>query len=255
MTGRLVRAEAVKLLSTRLWLVLLLCAAALTALFAGLNIAFNDDPQTLAPPLGTVAGQQLLLITAAGASQPLVAVLAAVSVTGEHRHRTVSTTFLTTPHRAHVLLAKLTINGAAGVAVTAACLLVVLAMSWPWLHALGIALDLGAGGVPETIAGILAAGAAFAAIGLGVGAIVRDQLAAVAGLLVYLFVAEPVITRIPALSEWTAYLPGPAAAALTRARLTDQDFLGPLAGGLLLAGYAVGVCVAGAVLTARRDVT
>jgi hypothetical protein len=51
-------------------LVLLLCASALTALFAGLNIAFNDDPDTLAPPLETVAGQQLLLITAAGASQP-----------------------------------------------------------------------------------------------------------------------------------------------------------------------------------------
>jgi hypothetical protein len=122
-------------------------------------------------------------------------------------------------------------------------------MSWPWLNAIGIDVDIGADGSRETIAGILAASAAFAAIGLGIGALLRDQLAAVAGLLVYLFVVEPVITRIPAITEWTAYLPGPAAAALTRATLIDQDFLPPWTGGLLLLAYAAATYTAGAVLT------
>lgn len=82
-------------------------------------------------------------------------------------------------------------------------------------------------------------------------------MATVVGLPIYLFVVEPVVTRIPALSGWTVYLPGPADNALTGIALVGQEFLQPGQGGLVLAGYGVAFAfaVAGTYLAMRRDVT
>ncbi|WP_432947460.1 hypothetical protein ACQPXM_10975 [Kribbella sp. CA-253562] len=252
---RLMRGEFAKLLSTRLWLWLLLATMALTALFASLNIAFNDDPDTLAPPLATAAGQRLLFGTAAGGAQTLVAVLAAIGMTSEYRHRTATTTFLATPHRARVVTAKLITYALTGATFGLACVAVVTAIAWPWLTARGIDPTLTGNGIPATVAGVVAAVTAFAVLGVCLGALLRDQAAAVVGLLVYLFVAEPIVTRISALQDWTVFLPGPSASALTRITLTDQDFLQPWQGGVVLAAYGLGVAAAGLWRTARLDLT
>lgn len=71
----------------------------------------------------------------------------------------------------------------------------------------------------------MAAGASFAVVGVGVGALVRDQVAATVGLLVYLLVAEPVVTSVPVMPGWTSYLPGPAASALAGSTLETREFL------------------------------
>jgi ABC-2 type transport system permease protein len=252
---RLIRGEFAKLLSTRLWLWLLLATMALTALFASLNIAFNDDPDTLAPPLATAAGQRLLFGTAAGGAQTLVAVLAAIGLTSEYRHRTATTTFLTTPHRARVVAAKLITYAVVGAVYAVACIAVVTAIAWPWLTARGIDPTLTGNGIPATLAGVVAAVTAFALLGVGLGALFRDQVATVVGLLVYLFVAEPIVTRIPALQDGAIYLPGPSASALTQITLTDQAFLQPWQGGVMLASYAMAVAAAGLWRTGRIDLT
>lgn len=85
------------------------------------------------------------------------------------------------------------------------------AIAWPWLKTRGIDPTLVGNGIPAILAGVIAAVTAFAVLGVGLGALLRDQVAAVVGLLVYLFVAEPVVTRIPALHDWSVYLPGPSA--------------------------------------------
>lgn len=92
----------------------------------------------------------------------------------------------------------------------------------------------------------------FALLGVGLGALLRDQVGAVVGLLVHLFVGEPIVTRIPALQDWTVYLPGPSASALTQITLIDQDFLQPWQGGVVLAVYAM---AAGLWHTRRVDLT
>jgi ABC-2 type transport system permease protein len=251
----LIRAEFAKLLSTRLWLAILLATMALTALFASLNIAFNDDPDTLAPPLADPAGQRLLFATSAGAAQPLVAVLAAIGIAGEYRHRTAATTYLATPHRSQVIVAKLITYSLVGTAYAIACITTVTAISWPWLDARGIEFTLTGNGIPTTLVGVVLAVVLFAVLGLGLGAWLRDQVAVVVGLLVYLFVAEPIVTRIPALQDWTMYLPGPAANALTRITLTDQDFLEPWQGGAVLTAYAVLATAIGLRGTLRHNLT
>jgi ABC-2 type transport system permease protein len=252
---KLIAAEYYKLFTTRLWLWLLLAATALTAVYAGLNIAFTDDPDNFAPHLSTPPGQRLLIAIAATPATTFAAVLAAIGLTGEFRHRTATATFLATPHRVRVVAAKLIAYGVVGVAYAAACIAVVVAMGVPWLATMGIDLSLTRDGMPGTIAGVVAAGAAFGLIGVALGALLRDQVAAVVGLLVYRFVAEPIVTAIPALHTWTLYLPGSAASALAGSTLENRDFLDPWLGGLVLAGYLVVLVAAGAALITRRDIT
>ncbi|WP_375002597.1 hypothetical protein [Aeromicrobium sp. CTD01-1L150] len=251
----LIAAELHKLRSTRLWLWLLLASMALTALYATLLIGFSDDPDTITASLHTATGQQTLFSVASGGANTLVAVLAAIGITGEFRHRTATATFLTTPRRGKVVAAKLATYAGVGVGYAVACLVVVVAIAWPWLAAKDIDLSLLGDGLPGTYAGVVADVTIFGVIGVGLGALLRNQVATVVGLLVYRFVAEPILTTVPALSQATAYLPGSASAALTQVSLSTQDYLDPWLGGLVLAGYGLLFAIVGARVSMRRDIT
>lgn len=255
MMTRLVAGEARKLFTTRLWLWLLLAAMALAALYAGLNIAFTDDPDNFAPHLSTPQGQRLHYATAASAATTMVAVLAAIGLTTEFRHRTATTTFLAVPHRGRVVTAKLVTYAAAGLGYGIACLAVIAAIGVPWLAAKDITLAVTGNGIPATFAGVAAAAGLFGMLGVAVGALVREQVAAVVGLLVYRFLVEPVVTSVPALHDWSRFLPGPAASALAGSALENREFLAPWQGGLVLLAYVAALAVGGTWLAMRRDIT
>lgn len=251
----LIAGEFRKLLTTRLWLWLLLASMALTGLYAGLLIAFSNNADTWTPPLSTPAGQQTLFAVAAGGANTLVAVLGAIAITGEFRHRTATATFLATPHRGHVVIAKLATYAVVGLGYALACLATVTAIAMPWLAAKNIGLSLTGNGLPATMLGVLTDITIFALVGVGLGALIRNQVAAVVALLVYRFVAEPIVTGIPALSDWTLYLPGSASASLTQVSLTTQEFLRPWQGGLVLAAYGAAFALAATLTSIRRDIS
>lgn len=252
--SRLIAAEVRKLHTTRLWLWLLVAAMAITALYASLTIAFADDPDTLTLPMASLAGQRSLLATGAAAAAPLAAVLGAIGVTVEHRHRTATMTYLATPARGRVVLAKLVTYTLVGAAYGLVCLTTSIVIAAPWLSGQHIQLVLTHSGVPAVLAGVVAATALFGLLGVAVGAIVRDQAAAVVSLLVYLFVLEPIATNFAALGSWINYLPGAARAALTQTVLTNRDFLTPWHGGLVLLAYGLVLTGLGLRTTRRRDI-
>jgi hypothetical protein len=192
---------------------------------------------------------------AAGGADTLVAVLGAIGLTGEFRHKTATATFLATPHRGRIVIAKLAAYGLVGIGFAIVCLAVVTTIALPWLAAKNIDMSLTANGLPRTFLGVIADIAIFALLGVGLGALLRNQVAAVVTLLIYRFVAEPIVTGIPALSDWTIYLPGSASAALTQVSLTTQNFLEAWQGGLVLAGYGLAFALAGTFFSVRRDVT
>ncbi len=250
---RLVTAELHKLATTRLWLWLLGGSVALTALYASLAIAFGDSPDNPTPPLASPGGQRTVFSVGQGAGT-LVAVLAAIGLTGEFRHQTATTTFLATPHRARVVLAKLIAYGLVGIGYALVCIAVTIAIALPWLGAKGIRVTLTGNGIPVTLAGVVAAVAIFGLIGVGLGALVREQVATVVGLLIYLFIAEPIVTRVPALHGWSIYLPGAAANALTQVAQANQELLPPWQGGLVLTAYGLLLATAGTLAISRRDI-
>jgi ABC-2 type transport system permease protein len=97
--------------------------------------------------------------------------------------------------------------------------------------------------------------ALFGVTGTGLGALLGSEVITVAGLLLYLYVAEPVVSHVTSLGAWTAYLPGVAADGLTRASQAGVRLLPPWQGGLVFAAWAAALAAGGAVVTALRDIT
>jgi ABC-2 type transport system permease protein len=247
---RLVRAELTKLATTRL----LYGLAAAMAAFAVLAVAANILDRQGAPPLSAYSLPVLVAapVTLLSGAALLLGIL---GMAGEFRHQTVTGTFLVTPNRGRVVAAKLVAYPLAGIALTLTILAFTAAVATGWLAAKGITPSL-----PEPVAyalGHVLLGAVLAAglcglVGVGVAALVRNQVAALVGVAVWALLVEGLLMSLlhaPSLAKW---LPSAAAAALTN---PGGAQLSRVAGSLLLAGYALALALAGTRLVVRRDIT
>lgn len=252
--NRLIMGEVRKLFTTKLWLWMLLGAFAITAMFMGFTIALDGGEGNPNPPLATAAGQRTLF-GIAGSSGVFVLILGIIAITGEFRHQTVTPTFLATPHRGRVVVSKLLTYAIAGVGYGIAVVLLAIAIAVPWLSAKGIDLSLTGNGIPGTLAGVVAGVAVYSLLGVGVGALVRNQIAAVVGALVYLFVVEGFVSALPTVRDYYKFFPGGANTALVGAQQPNVELLEPWQGGLLLVAYGVVFATAGTWIAIRRDVS
>jgi ABC-2 type transport system permease protein len=248
---RLVRAEWTKLFTTRVWLGLVLGACVMVAGFAILFTSFAGNAESGIPPVGTPLYEELALSTAANANV-LFLILGIIGMTQEYRHRTATPTFLTSPRRGHVVVAKLVAYALAAVPFA----LLVVAVNY-----VVVAIHAGARGAAPALNGdnlstLAMSGLAlviYAVIGVGLGALLRNQVGAIVGGLVYLFVIEPIIRAIPATAGAYKWMPGEALEALT-ATFQGPELLEAWQGGLLLLGYGLVAAVLGTFLAVRRDV-
>jgi ABC-2 type transport system permease protein len=246
---RLVKAELLKLRTTRTARTLLALAAAGTAALVALVLLLAGRPGQ--PELGADALRQLVLVPA----QPLTLaalVLGILGMAGEFRHGTATSTFLVTPVRGRVVAAKLA-AAAAGLAMALVASATVFAVGLPWLRAKGIEVTVADAGLLARVAGLAAAVALFAVLGVGLAALLRNQVAAViVGLLWWSQGVERILVAVlhqPGLERW---LPRGAASALT----APGDATLPMwAGGLVFAAYGLVLALAGGRLVARRDLT
>ena len=247
----LVRAEWTKLFTTRTWLGMLLGACALAggfaALFSGLAGQDGDDG---IPPLDDPDFAELVFSVAAQANVFLL-ILGIIGMTQEYRHRTATPTFLTTPRRGRVISAKMLAYAAVAVPMALLVLVVnvvvVLIYAGARGHAPSVADNLrtlGASGLVLVV---------FTVIGVGLGALVRSQVGAIVGALVYLNVIEPIISSIPAIAGAYKWLPGGAVQAIT-SDFQAPDLLQPWQGTILLIAYGVVAALIGTWLASRRDV-
>jgi ABC-2 type transport system permease protein len=113
-------------------------------------------------------------------------------------------------------------------------------------------------GIAAMIAGGGIATALWAALGTGVGAIIRNQASAIIAVLALLYVAEPLLGFIPHLgTAIQQYGLGGLAAATTHTTgfPSTAHLLGQPAAALILAGYAAAALLTGAALLRRRDIT
>jgi hypothetical protein len=247
---RLVHSELLKLRTTRTARVLLTLAAAGTAALVAIVLLLAGRPGQ--PALGPDALRLLVLVPA----QPLThaaLVLGVLGMAGELRHGTATSTFLVTPRRGRVVAAKLAAAAVTGLAMSLASSAAVLAVGLPWLRAKGIEVAIADPGVAARVAGLAVAVALYAVLGTGLGALLRNQVAAVVvGLLWWSQGVERVLTGIlhqPGLERW---LPMGAASALTA---PGDGRLPMWAGALVFAAYGLGLALIGGRLVARRDLT
>ena len=246
---RLIRAEALHLATTRTYW--LLAAGAIALIAGGIAPAAAATSFTS----GTSPARSVLAI--AGLAQTVALIAGVLSVTGEFRHKTITAAVLITPRRTPLLAAKLITLTAAGLAFGLVATGMATAITLPLLAARHLPPGISGTGTAAIIIGGGIATALAAAIGVGTGAIIRNQVGAITAVLALLYVAEPLLGFIPHLGTVIQQygLAGLAAAATqTTGFPASAHLLGQPAAVLILAGYATAALLAGAALLRRRDI-
>jgi len=174
----------------------------------------------------------------------------ALSVTGEIRHGTIRPTFLATARRGRVVAAKIVASGVVGIVFGVVAVAVAVGIGSAVLAARGIPITLDGSDYTLMPVGGIAAAALWAPIGVGLGALLRNQVATLVAIFLWLFFVENLlIDFVPGVGR---FAPGAAAAAITG--LDRETLLAPAVGALLLGLYAAATAAAGTLATLRRDV-
>ncbi len=249
----LVRSELLKLRSTRLlaWLLLATVAMVAVTVVATAPSAGKPDP-------GLSLHESALLPRLIGISfsvpEVMVVLLGVVAFTQEIRYGTVSSTFLVEPRRGRVLVAKGVALLVAALVITTATLLVSGIVSIVDISTKGGNVTIGTE-FGQVIAGLYVVMVLYGLIGLAIGALVRNQLVAVTGALIWLTVGEHLLLNaIPQIARWTPVGATYGLLQLGPIVITRGTLLGAPIGGLLLAGYAGVLVTAALVVVPRRDV-
>lgn len=249
----LVRAELLKLRTVRLPLWLLITTLLLvvlgvlaTILTAGIEGAplQRDDPDLLARAVASASGGNVVVL-----------VLGILVLTQEFRFGTATPSFLVTPKRGRVLVAKLVAISLTGLLFALASAVLAVGLS---VAVLGLRGDEAIWGssVFEVLVGVVLVMVLYGPIGIAVGALVRNQIAAVVGALAWVFIVEQLLVALlPEVGRWT---PGGASSAVLQLgdlATTRGELLPVWGGALLLVAYAAVLSVLATRLTLRRDLT
>lgn len=193
--------ERIKLSTTRSLLWSALAAAVLSLGLAALQGATAYGAAPL-PPEKAATGAAVFGV-------PVLMVLAAMTVTGEYRSGMIRTTFMATPNRTLVLIAKAIVTGVFSALYAAAmvsgAIVVARLMSPPLI---GTHLSLADPDVWRLVGAIASFAVLTAVLGVAVGALLRHSAGAVAVLLLWPLLVEPVLGNLPNIgSEVGPYLP------------------------------------------------
>jgi ABC-2 type transport system permease protein len=246
----LIASEFFKLRSTRTFYAFLITCLALVLLPTIPVSAFADFGQDS-------DGLEVLIFFLGGLVQTFAMLIGILAVTSEFRHGTITPSLLVVPNRLRLMFGKLAAAVLTGLALglVANGLIVAIVSFFASTRDFSVTGDK----LGMVLGGMVATGL-YAALGVGIGALVRNQVGAIVGALVYIFVLEPIIGALFSLSDaldgiMPRYSLGAVSNGLSAVNINDENLLGQVAAGGLLALYALVFIVAGFLLTQRRDVT
>ena len=242
----LLTAELLKLRTTRTF-------AALTGVAVGLSVLITVLVTILTEPERDTV---LTDVFTADASGFFIMILAIVGITGEWRHRTITSSLLAMPDRLRFLAAKTLAFAAAGIVLSLAIAAAIAIVGFTILTI----RDLPTPGFGEWI-GQVGRNAVVAALlggfGVGLGGLIRNQVVAVVGILVIGFAIDPAVSALaPEVGRFSPFGALPTAASdippEDAGLPEDMDLLSPYAAiGLMLAWIALFFSIAAAQLKAR----
>jgi len=262
----LLRSELLKLRTTRTMWGLLIGLVPYVAFNAFLQFATykftpRDDPDAGALPPELTDDQAIRgVLSGAISAKTLVLVLGILMITSEYRHMTVTPTFLAAPRRSMVVTAKLLAAAAVGVVFAAVAVSVAIITGFICYAAAGETFTLGVDKAPQAILGIVLVITVYTIVGIGVGTLLRNQVAALLIALGWSLAAENIVSLL--LSLWShgdkiyRFFPGSAASTITDQFTGSADaLLAPWQGATVLVLYGLVFAAVGSMLTMRRDVT
>ena len=254
-----------KLVSTRMWWLLLLTLAGYLAFIAAvMAFSFVAAPEDSGVP---VTGAELAaavygLVNAIGYVFPLV--IGSLAMTTEFRHKTITQSLLVEPRRGVFLGAKLLATVPLGLLYGVVGTLAVVGVSAPLLAGWGDGAFLGDGDVVAVILLGVVVTALWAVLGVAFGSVVTNQVAAIVVILAFTQFVEPIarlaLGAFDALDGVAKFLPGAAADGLMGA-----SFFGSLGGGsadllsrpaalVVMLAYIGVLATIGRFTTLRRDI-
>jgi hypothetical protein len=240
---RLIGAELLKIRTTRTFWGLTAGAVGLVLLIVVLSLLLDDS-------LGTETDVRDLL-SVAGFSGLLALVLGVVVGAGEYRHGTIAWTLLVTPQRLRAVSAQTVACALAGAVIGVTAFVLAAAVAVPWVSAKDVPLP-PLSELLELIAGVVAYAGLAAALGAGLGALLRNQVAAIVIILVGLFVVDPTLAALD--DSVAGFTLSGLGAAISGADDDSSTLLEPVVAGLVWALYALLFVALAAIRTANRDI-
>lgn len=257
--------ELRKLVTTRMWWVLLLLMAGYMAFLAGVfavtttmsveGAELDGDPLSQAIGIYTVA-------VSLGYVFPVI--VGTLSVAGEFRHKTITPTLLAEPNRTRLLGAKMLASLPVGVLYGIVGTLAGVVVGAGALQLTGGDPMLGEPEVWRAIGLSILALAVWTTVGVGIGSVLTNQVAAIVVLLGFTQFLEPLLRGLltsafdGAAAGVASYLPGAAGEAIVGSSIYSMIGLGDLLawwqGALVLLAYGLVLAVVARLTTFRKDV-
>jgi ABC-2 type transport system permease protein len=237
----LVKSEVVKLRTTRLVPGLLYAFLGLIVLYVVAAVSQTSVTELRLSPEAPFG--------AAAAAVILVLMLGVTVTAGEYRHGTITATFLVSPRRERVLLAKLVAAILLGLAFAAAGVVVNLVVGWLALEVKDAGVSPFDGSVREILGATLIGCALWSALGAAIGAVTRNQVTAIVAAVIWFLIAEPLVGTL--LDQYGDYLPGAALGAI----FDGHDGLSRAGGILASLAWIAAIGAVGAFLAVRDDVS
>jgi ABC-2 type transport system permease protein len=263
-----------KLVTTRLWWVLLVTMAAYMVFLGGiLAFVLVQDPTSVtggipgtgaSAPLSAEQAARSVYTVATSLGYVFPVIVGALAMTSEFRHQTITPTFLAEPRRTLVLAAKMLSSVAVGLLFGVVGTAATVGAGAGVLAGLGEPTFLTEPVVLRSAALSVLALTVWTVVGVGFGAWLTNQVAVIVVILAFTQFVEPilrlVLAQLDALAGVAKFLPGAAGEAITGSSFYADTGMAPgllpsWAGLLVLLGYAVVFAVLGRVTTLRRDVT
>ena len=276
MMGAALRTEYRKLVTTRMWWILLLTMAAYMAFLAAIMAfvltegaaggagTFTGDGAQPAVPLSPERVAQTVYTLATSLGYVFPVIVGALAMTGEFRHQTITPTLLAEPRRTVVLTAKMLSSVVVGLVFGVVGTLATVAAGAGTLALLGQDPGLGEPIVLRSAALSVLALTVWTVVGVGFGTLITNQVAVIVVLLAFTQFVEPILRLVLAQLDWaqgvSKFLPGAAGESITGASFyadsgIGADLLSSWEGFAVLLGYAVVFAVAGRLTSLRRDIT
>ncbi|MBO3084786.1 ABC transporter permease [Cellulomonas fengjieae] len=260
-----------KLVTTRLWWILLIAMAVYMAFLAAVlgwaiaqgamttTTGTGEESAALAPD--SVVRSVYTIAVSFGYVFPLL--VGALAVASEFRHQTITPTLLAEPRRTILVSAKLVAAAALGLVYGVVGTLASVGAGAAVLTMLDQPTFLDQASTWRTIALSALALALWAIVGVGFGSVLTNQVAVIVVVLAFTQFVEPVLRVVLSMTGWgadiAAYLPGAAGEAVSGGSFFSESGLMAVLewwqGALVLLAYGLGLAAIGRVTTFRRDIT